>query len=198
MVPKLYQHISFQCNKRVKFEVACSFSLLQYQMSITKHCTLEQLIEENMMEDSYIISLLAAMNEAVTDGEYWAERQQHVFNGKSKMEATYSNAHVTARLRALFHELKLYHVGSSTGAGPTFYAIGGDNSGYPEDRRQKFSSRFANICQVLRVNKRVVMDIVEGRGVQGFVSNPWVYHRRKASNNDCNIKKKGRLMVMIY
>lgn len=139
-------------------------------------------------ENRFVQFLLDAINVVQSQEagwDTWSIRQQKVFNEKAKLEAGYTNPLVTARLRALYREVLNYHLG-----GDAVYAVGGDNSGYADDRTLRFSQRIATICDILRKNKRVVMDIVEGRGVQGFVSNPRKYHERKASNNNCNVEKK--------
>lgn len=145
-------------------------------------------IRDPSAEDRFVQRLLDAINvvQSTEEGwDDWSARQQKTFNEKAKLEPGYTNALMTARLRALYREILNYHLG-----GDAVYAVGGDNSGYADDRTLRFSQRVATICEVLRGNKRVVMDVVEGRGVQGFVSNPRKYHERKASNNNCNVEKK--------
>ncbi|KAK4494806.1 hypothetical protein PRZ48_014162 [Zasmidium cellare] len=147
-----------------------------------------QCLRDPQAENNFVRFLLNAINEVQSrenGWDVWSARQQKVFNEKAKLEPGYTNPLVTARLRALYREVLNYHLG-----GDAVYAVGGDNSGYSDDRSLRFSQRLATIRDILRKNKRVVMDVVEGRGVQGFVSNPRKYHERKASNNNCNVEKK--------
>ena len=146
--------------------------------------------ELKFYEDQYIVMLVDAINMVQLDEpgvDTWPGRQQKTFNQKAKLEKGYSNAMVTARLRCLFQAVIMYHEGGAQ----SIYAVGGDNTGYTENRYLKFSDRLAEMVAIMRVNKRVVMDIIEGRGVLAFVGNPKGYHKRKDSNNDCNAKKKG-------
>ncbi|KAF2162691.1 hypothetical protein M409DRAFT_26927 [Zasmidium cellare ATCC 36951] len=148
----------------------------------------QQYVRNASAENRFVQFLLNAINvvqNTEAGWDTWSARQQKTFNEKAKLEPGYTNPLVTARLRALYREVLNYHLG-----GDAVYAVGGDNSGYSDDRTLRFSQRMATICEVLRKNKRVVMDVIEGRGVQGFVSNPRKYHERKASNNNCNVEKK--------
>ncbi|SMY28042.1 unnamed protein product [Zymoseptoria tritici ST99CH_1A5] len=129
----------------------------------------------------------------------WALNQQKTLNQKAKMlgESLYSPSHVTARLRALTAEVVNFHSSSNEGQGDqevqerrVFYPLGGDTLGYGEDLSLGFRERVGVMREVLRRDKRVVMDVLEGRGVRGFVGAPWSYHKRKDSNNGCNEKKK--------
>ncbi|SMQ54395.1 unnamed protein product [Zymoseptoria tritici ST99CH_3D7] len=129
----------------------------------------------------------------------WALNQQKTLNQKAKMlgESLYSPSHVTARLRALMAEVVNFHSSSNEGQGDrevqgkrVFYPLGGDTLGYGEDLSLGFRERVGVMREVLRRDKRVVMDVLEGRGVRGFVGAPWSYHKRKDSNNGCNEKKK--------
>ncbi|EME40951.1 hypothetical protein DOTSEDRAFT_56017 [Dothistroma septosporum NZE10] len=139
-------------------------------------------------EDLWVARLLQAVNviqSEASNGSVWALRQQTYLNEKASLEKGYADQHVTARLRALYQEIVNYHAG-----GPAVYAVGGDNAGYTDNRILSFSKRIHLICEIMASNKRVVMDVVEGRGVQGLVANPEVYNRRKQSNNNCNEEKK--------
>lgn len=131
------------------------------------------------MEDVWIQKWLGALNTAVpaTGSDVkasWAANQQTTFNQKAKMdrEGEFSTAFVTARLRALWWEVVVFH-GGCEGA-RSFYPVGGDSAGYSEDLELKFGQRLEAIGEVLKVDKRTVMDVVEGRGVGAFVGNPWV------------------------
>lgn len=84
-------------------------------------------------------------------------------------EGEYSPAFVTARLRALWWEVVVFHDG-----GRSLYPVGGDSAGYAEDPELRFGERLEAIGDVMKVDKRTVMDVVEGRGVGAFVGNPWV------------------------
>ncbi|KAF2216853.1 hypothetical protein CERZMDRAFT_80877 [Cercospora zeae-maydis SCOH1-5] len=154
-------------------------------------------------EDDYIQRLLDAVNFVVPGGEggnskapglSWETRQQITFNQKLRMEGTshkgaeglYRRSLLTARLRALFLELHQFH----TGTQESFYAIGGNNAGYNPDTSMTFQERFESVREFLRTNKRMVMDVVEGRGVKSIVANPKGYNKRKVSNNACNEDKK--------
>ncbi|KAM3424705.1 hypothetical protein BST61_g6692 [Cercospora zeina] len=154
-------------------------------------------------EDDYIQRLLDAVNSVVPGGEggnskapglSWESRQQITFNQKLRMEGTshkgaeglYRRSLLTARLRALFLELHQFH----TGTPESFYAIGGNNAGYNPDTSMTFQERFESVREFLRTNKRMVMDVVEGRGVKSIVANPKGYNKRKVSNNACNEDKK--------
>ena len=109
-------------------------------------------------------------------------RQQDFFNKKG-----FSNHSVSTRLRLLYHAILTYHTGGSS-----VYPVGGDNAGYQtRDTTSRFSERIALIEQVLGKNKRVVSDVVEGRGVCALVQDPLAYERRKTDNETSNRKKKG-------
>ena len=153
-------------------------------------------------EDSYIQRFLDAVNSVVPGGEggnvheaglTWEMRQQITLNQKLRMEGSrkgeegaYRRPLITARLRALFLETYQFH----TGTQECFYAIGGNNAGYNPDTQLSFTERFDLICELLRKNKRMVMDVIEGRGVKSVVANPKGYNKRKVSNNLCNEDKK--------
>ncbi|KJX97608.1 hypothetical protein TI39_contig477g00011 [Zymoseptoria brevis] len=128
----------------------------------------------------------------------WALNQQKTLNQKAKMlgNSLYSPSHVTARLRALMAEVLNFHASNESHGDQeveerrVFYPLGGDTLGYGEDLSLGFRERVGVMREVLRRDKRVVMDVLEGRGVRGFVGAPWSYHKRKDSNNGCNEKKK--------
>jgi hypothetical protein len=93
----------------------------------------------------------------------------------------------------------LQHIALSAHAGgPSHYDIGGDNSGYGEDRSMIFSARIERIIKLLTVSfastilphartrgtdtisqldKDIAMDVIEGRGVKALVYNPNKYER---------------------
>lgn len=131
------------------------------------------------VQDLWVQIWLQAVNSSVPDAEgeesggkaTWAMNQQTTFNQKAKMDrdGEYSTAFVTARLRALWWEAVVYHSG-----GISLYPVGGDSAGYSEDTELNFEERLEAIGDVLKVDKRTVMDVVEGRGVGAFVGNPWV------------------------
>ncbi|KXT09523.1 hypothetical protein AC579_7196 [Pseudocercospora musae] len=145
-------------------------------------------------EDEYIQRFLDSINQVVPGGIghhnqpnlTWAQRQQIIFNQKATMDEPYSSEYMTARLRGLFAETLAFHAGTSN----PFYGASGDSSGYSENTRIDFDERIEKICGMLKCNKRIVMDVVDGRGVKGFVGHPENYDKRKVSNNDCNLVKK--------
>lgn len=153
-------------------------------------------------EDEFIQRFLDAVNAVVPGGEggnvhqaglTWEMRQQITLNQKLRMEGSrkgeegaYRRPLITARLRALFLETYQFH----TGTQECFYSIGGNNAGYNPDTSLDFQERFELICDLLRKNKRMVMDVIEGRGVKSVVANPKGYNKRKVSNNLCNEDKK--------
>jgi hypothetical protein len=93
----------------------------------------------------------------------------------------------------------IQHIALSAHAGgPSHYDIGGDNSGYGEDRSMIFSARIERIIKLLTVSlahmtlprvelsatdttsqldKDIAMDVIEGRGVKALVYNPNKYER---------------------
>ncbi|KAF7193844.1 hypothetical protein HII31_04734 [Pseudocercospora fuligena] len=145
-------------------------------------------------EDEYIQRFLDSINHVIPGGIghqgqpglSWSQRQQIIFNQKATMDEPYSSEMVTARLRGLFAETVTFHAGTSN----PFYGASGDSSGYSENTRLDFEERIEKICEMLKFNKRIVMDVVDGRGVKGFVGHPENYDKRKVSNNDCNLVKK--------
>ncbi|KAK3714961.1 hypothetical protein LTR37_007451 [Vermiconidia calcicola] len=109
------------------------------------------------------------------------ERQQQVFNGKF-----FKNDEVNKRMRFLYQAVLVFHIG-----GETVYPEGGDNGGYGKaDKSMKFSERLDKIIELLKLDKRVCMDVVEGRGVTALVATPDKYEKRKTQNKDSNAKKQ--------
>jgi hypothetical protein len=111
--------------------------------------------------------------------------QQAKLNKKPFDSTQYRDDLVNARIRFLFHIALSYHAG-----GPSLYDTGGDNSGYGEDRTMKFSERMERIIQLLRLDKDIAMDVIEGRGVTALVHNPNKYERRKRDNKKSNDTKQ--------
>ncbi|KAK0311175.1 hypothetical protein LTR01_003169 [Friedmanniomyces endolithicus] len=120
-----------------------------------------------------------------------AVKQQQLYNYKPHEDSSkdfYTNEWVNARMRLLFREVLVYHQG-----GRSIYAIGGTNNGYGEDRKLKFTARLRVILEAMMADKRVVMDVIEGRGVTALAMNPKRFADRKNSNNKCNENKKRKL-----
>lgn len=103
----------------------------------------------------------------------------------------YDNKWVNIRMRFLFTAIIRVHAG-----GPSLYPKGGDNRGYTTDKTLKCSERLERVREILEYDKRTLIDVVEGRGVLGFVENPKQYHARKLSNFRCNNRKKEKLDAM--
>jgi hypothetical protein len=66
----------------------------------------------------------------------------------------------------------------------------------------KFSERIERIIQLLRLDKDIAMDVIEGRGVTALVHNPNKYQRRKRDNKKSNdtkqdLQEKGKQLHMI-
>ncbi|KAK0274504.1 hypothetical protein LTR35_011659 [Friedmanniomyces endolithicus] len=120
-----------------------------------------------------------------------AVKQQQLYNYKPHEDSSkdfYTNEWVNARMRLLFREVLVYHQG-----GRSIYGIGGHNNGYGEDRKLKFTARLRVIVEAMRADKRMVMDVIEGRGVAALAMNPKRFADRKNSNNKCNENKKRKL-----
>ncbi|EMC91800.1 hypothetical protein BAUCODRAFT_305693 [Baudoinia panamericana UAMH 10762] len=118
-------------------------------------------------------------------------RQQTIYNHKPHEESSkawYTNDWVVTRFRFLFQAVRNYHAG-----GPHLYPVGGSNNGYGRDTTTRMGDRLKKIAATLAINKRVVMDVIEGRGVCALAANPDVYANRKDSNNKCNTRKKQKL-----
>jgi hypothetical protein len=66
----------------------------------------------------------------------------------------------------------------------------------------KFSDRIERIIQLLRLDKDIAMDVIEGRGVMALVHNPNKYQRRKRDNKKSNdtkqdLQEKGKQLHML-
>ena len=136
-------------------------------------------LEEHWMEE-----LIAAVSKPYTGGaenEDFRKRQQGVYNGKR-----YDNRNVNVRLRLLYQAALIFHRG-----GKAVYPRGGDNDGYGNpDESLIFSERMDAITKILEEDKRVCMDIIEGRGVTALVANPLKYEKRKTQNKQSNETKQ--------
>jgi hypothetical protein len=149
-------------------------------------------------EQDYIRRLVEAVSIPYTsDGSGTKEDQQRKLNKKPFDSMQYRDDLVNARIRFLFHIALSYHAG-----GPSLYDTGGDNSGYGEDRTMKFSERIERIIQLLRLDKDIAMDVIEGRGVTALVHNPNKYERRKRDNKKSNdtkqdLQEKGKQLHML-
>ena len=154
-------------------------------------------------ELDYIRRLIEAVSIPYTsDGSGSKEDQQRLaqqskMNKKPFDSTQYRDDLVNARIRFLFHIAISYHAG-----GPSLYDLGGDNSGYGEDRTLKFSERIERIIQLLRLDKDIAMDVIEGRGVTALVHNPNKYQRRKRDNKKSNdtkqdLQEKGKQLHML-
>ena len=160
-------------------------------------------------ENFWVAHFLAAANSSYTRGDESAKsqdkekiadrqrkhinavKQQQLYNYKPHEDSSkdfYTNEWVNARMRLLFREILVYHQG-----GRSIYGIGGHNNGYGEDRKLKFTARLRVIVEAMRADKRVVMDVIEGRGVAALAMNPKRFADRKNSNNKCNENKKRKL-----
>jgi hypothetical protein len=111
--------------------------------------------------------------------------QQAKINKKPYDSAQYTSKLVNSRLQLLYHTAVSYHSG-----GRVYYDIGGDNSGYGEDKSLIFSERLNKLIELLTTNKDIAMDIIEGRGVTAVVQNPGKYERRKRDNKKSNDTKQ--------
>ncbi|KAK4953723.1 hypothetical protein LTR10_008327 [Elasticomyces elasticus] len=120
-----------------------------------------------------------------------AVKQQRIYN-KKPLEASsrdfYNDVTLNSRLRMLFRAVLTYHQG-----GRSLYPVGGSNNGYGDDRMLRFTRRMWVIIEAMEVDKRVVMDVVEGRGVAALAANPRRFADRKNSNNKCNENKRKKL-----
>ncbi|KAK5112631.1 hypothetical protein LTR62_003946 [Meristemomyces frigidus] len=155
-------------------------------------------------EEAALANLVDAANTEYTadmcpanasEGELkWHEnclKQQKDYNHKPFEEASrrlYTHDWVHARMRLAFHTILLFHQG-----GTSVYPAGGANNGYGEDRTLTMTERLEKIADIFRYDKRVVMDVIEGRGVAALACNPYKFEERKASNFKCNTKKKIKL-----
>ncbi|KAK3706959.1 hypothetical protein LTR37_012458 [Vermiconidia calcicola] len=140
-------------------------------------------LSENFANDTVRRFVDAASTPYVNGSAYhiFHERQQQVFNGKF-----FKNDEVNKRMRFLYQAVLVFHIG-----GETVYPEGGDNGGYGKaDKSMKFSERLDKIIELLKLDKRVCMDVVEGRGVTALVATPDKYEKRKTQNKDSNAKKQ--------
>ncbi|KAK5115595.1 hypothetical protein LTR85_009766 [Meristemomyces frigidus] len=120
-------------------------------------------------------------------------KQQDTYNHKPHEKSSkdsYTNEFFNIRMRFLFRAILTYHEG-----GPAIYPVGGSNGGYGEDTTLPMSKRLESIEDILKQEKRVVMDVIEGRGVLALAANPKHYMDRKQSNNKCNTKKKSKFAI---
>lgn len=154
-------------------------------------------------EQDYVRRLIEAVSIPYTSDESGSKEnhqrvaQQAKLNKKPYDSTQYRNDLVNARIRFLFKIALSYHDG-----GPSLYDLGGDNSGYGEDRTMKFSERIERIIQLLRFDKDIAMDVIEGRGVTALVHNPNKYERRKRDNKKSNdtkqdLQEKGKQLHML-
>ena len=136
------------------------------------------------LEVEWMRDLLAAVSKPYLGGgenEAFRIRQQGVYNGKR-----YDNRTVNIRMRLLFQAALTFHRG-----GKAVYPRGGDNDGYGNpDESLIFSERMREIIKILQEDKRVCMDIIEGRGVTALVANPLKYEKRKTQNKQSNETKQ--------
>ncbi|KAK6440409.1 hypothetical protein LTR95_003362 [Oleoguttula sp. CCFEE 5521] len=145
----------------------------------------------------YMRALCEAVSTPYTENDTQRRAQQTKMNKKPFDSDQYRSNLVNARLRILFETAVSYHAG-----GPTYYDIGGDNNGYGEDKNPTFSQRLNHIIQLLRRNKDIAMDVIEGRGVTALVKNPDKYERRKRDNKKSNdtkafLQEKGKRLQAI-
>lgn len=163
----------------------------------------DDVVAAKASEQDYIRRLIEAVSIPYTsDGSGTKEDQQRVaqqakLNKKPFDSTQYRDDLVNARILFLFHIAHSYHAG-----GPSLYDTGGDNSGYGEDRTMKFSERMERIIQLLRFDKDIAMDVIEGRGVTALVHNPNKYERRKRDNKKSNdtkqdLQEKGKQLHML-
>ncbi|TKA25244.1 hypothetical protein B0A50_05942 [Salinomyces thailandicus] len=115
-------------------------------------------------------------------------KQQLTYNHKPHeltSKDIYTNEFINVRMRFLFQAVLIYHQG-----GKSIYPTGGANGGYGEDKKLSMSDRLQRIVEILRKDKRVLMDVIEGRGVLAFAAHPTGFQLRKQSNKVCNDRKK--------
>ena len=137
--------------------------------------------------DFWVNLFINAANTPYVEGSDYHEfhaRQQTVYNGKAYKE--FDDEKVNVRMRFLYQAALTFHNG-----GDSVYPRGGDNEGYGDGYTPlKFSDRLNTIVGILTLDKRVCMDVIEGRGVIAFVKNPQRYEKRKTQNKDSNEKKQ--------
>ena len=115
--------------------------------------------------------------------------QQQTFNGKAFMEkhpnGRYTDLWINVRMRMLFRTAVVFHDG-----GRAVYPTGGDSGGYGRpDISLTFLQRLETIEDEMKVNKLVVMNIIEGKGVVALVENPSRFKKRKIQNKNSNETK---------
>jgi hypothetical protein len=136
------------------------------------------------LEDDWVSNFIKAANKPYIGGSEYDEfyaRQQKVYNGKGFDEST-----VNVRMRLLYRAALTFHEG-----GRAVYPTGGDNDGYGSaDKTMIFSGRLRAIISILEMDKRVCMDVIEGRGVAALVANPQKYAKRKTQNKGSNERKQ--------
>lgn len=146
---------------------------------------------EDFYRDDWVRRFIDAANQPYmqnfgNDYHDFLLRQQKVFNGKG-----FNNETVNVRMRFLYQAAYVLHAG-----GQQVYPDGGDNGGYGRtDKSQRFSDRLIRLIDILSRDKRVCMDVIEGRGVTAFVCNPEKYEKRKTQNKDSNERKQKKQML---
>ncbi|KAK4574477.1 hypothetical protein LTR86_001318 [Recurvomyces mirabilis] len=156
---------------------------------------------QNTVVKGFIDATNARYTEAMGPDEADDEKEQHVhenfmkqqrdYDHKPYEEASirlYTDHWIITRMRLLFLVILTYHRG-----GTSIYPVGGANNGYGEDRTLTMTHRIREITDILARDKRVVMDVIEGRGVAALAANPGKFEERKTSNFKCNAKKKRKL-----
>ena len=137
----------------------------------------------------WVTRFVEAANQPYTGGSQYDDfhtRQQKVYNGKVCKTQGYGAEEVNARMRLLYEAALRLHTG-----GEAVYPTGGDNDGYGNpDLKLIFSARLKEITRILKTDKRVCMDVIEGRGVTAFVANPTRFEKRKTQNKDSNARKQ--------
>lgn len=118
----------------------------------------------------------------------WLVDQQTIFN-KSPYEKTgghwFTNKWVNHRFVMLFYAILNLHRG-----GRRPYPQGGDNGGYGKiDATMTCSTRLKMIEEMLRKDKRIVINVIEGQHVCALAENPRGVMKRKSSNKSTNMKK---------
>lgn len=146
------------------------------------------LVTEHGQQDKWQKRFLEAALTPYEGKNHKLREQQVCFNGcvECDTDGHFSADQVNSRMALLYHVAWNTHMG-----GERLYAVYGDNSGYPrESPRLTFLQRLEMIEHLLGENKRIVMDVIQGRGVLALVDTPDAYHRRKATNNTNNEFKK--------
>lgn len=183
---------SLQFMPEVDFAVACetAYPVHQGLPNKNKDATLKQYRDQ---EVEWILRFLRAAeqpyNVGSTDEDKFHEDQQRTFNGKALMEGDangrYSMIWINARMRMLFYTILRFHEG-----GLAVYPVGGDSGGYGKPNTQLgFLERLEKIEALMKDNKLIVMNIIEGRGVIALVENPEHFEKRKTQNKSSNRKK---------